>query len=182
MRATRGGKTERWTPPPFDADALQAAALRYVGRFATTRAKLVQYLRRKLRERGWAGEAAPDPDGVADRLVALGYIDDAGFAASRARAGAAKGVGARRLADTLRHDGIADEIARPLVDGHDAVAAALRFARKKRLGPWGPPLGDPKLRHRQLATMARGGHASAVARAVLAAPTVEAAEALAEAG
>ncbi|KTW08260.1 RecX family transcriptional regulator, partial [Sphingomonas sanguinis] len=38
---------------------LERLALRYVERFATTEGKLVDYLTRKLRERGWAGEGAP---------------------------------------------------------------------------------------------------------------------------
>jgi regulatory protein len=39
--------------PPLDQAALQELALRYVGKYATTRAKLRAYLGRKLRERGW---------------------------------------------------------------------------------------------------------------------------------
>ncbi|HYZ48955.1 MAG TPA: RecX family transcriptional regulator, partial [Sphingomonas sp.] len=41
---------------PLDAPALERFALRYVERYATTRARLADYLSRKLRERGWAGE------------------------------------------------------------------------------------------------------------------------------
>ena len=37
---------------PLDAAALDRLALRYVERFATTRGKLADYLRRKMRERG----------------------------------------------------------------------------------------------------------------------------------
>ena len=38
--------------------------------------KLERYLVRKLRERGWAGESAPDAAGLALRMAALGYVDD----------------------------------------------------------------------------------------------------------
>ena len=39
---------------------MQDLALRYVGKYATTRAKLAAYLARKLRERGWDGQREPD--------------------------------------------------------------------------------------------------------------------------
>ena len=58
-------------PRPLDAAALDQLALRYVERFATTRGKLADYLRRKVRERGWQG-APVDPASVAERMAALG--------------------------------------------------------------------------------------------------------------
>ena len=57
--------------PPLDEDALQALALRYAARFATSRAKLSAYLARKLAERGWGGDAPPDPDALIARLADL---------------------------------------------------------------------------------------------------------------
>src|SRR3546814_652087 len=68
---------------PLDAAALDRLALRYVERFATTRAKLAAYLARKIRERGWAG-ARVEPAEVASRMAALGYVDDRAFAEARA--------------------------------------------------------------------------------------------------
>ena len=65
--------------PPLDAAALDRLALRYVERFATTRGKLADYLRRKVRERGWTGPDA-DPQAIAERMAGLGYIDDRQFA------------------------------------------------------------------------------------------------------
>ena len=50
------GMTGKRPPPPLDEDALRELALRHVARFATSRGKLLAYLNRKLRERGWAGE------------------------------------------------------------------------------------------------------------------------------
>ena len=41
--------------PPLDPEGLERLGLFYAGRYATTRAKLAAYLRRKLRERGWSG-------------------------------------------------------------------------------------------------------------------------------
>ena len=52
--------------PPLDQPALERAALRYVERYATTRAKLVAYLTRKLRERGADGAVALKLSGGGD--------------------------------------------------------------------------------------------------------------------
>src|SRR5579864_698448 len=48
------------SPAPLDRERLEEMALRYVGRFATTKAKLTAYLWRKVRERGWNEEEKPD--------------------------------------------------------------------------------------------------------------------------
>ena len=41
--------------------------MHYVGRFATTRAKLATYLRRKLHERGWESTRDPDVSALIER-------------------------------------------------------------------------------------------------------------------
>ena len=71
--------------PPLTAAKLDELALHYVGRFATSRSKLTTYLKRKLRERGWEGQAEPDLDGLAAKLARLGYVDDRAYAVSKAR-------------------------------------------------------------------------------------------------
>ena len=72
---------------------LNELALAYVGRFATTRAKLRDYLQRKVRERGWDGAAAPDSrHGRALRRD--GYVDDEAYALSKSRSLTGRGYGA----------------------------------------------------------------------------------------
>ena len=63
--------------PPLDSKRVEELAIRYVGRYATTRAKLTAYLARKVRERGWIDEREPNFDALADRFCELGYVDDA---------------------------------------------------------------------------------------------------------
>ena len=98
----------RRAPPPLDRESLDRLALRYVERFATSRAKLADYLRRKVRERGWDGPAS-DPKALADRFAELGYIDDRAFAEARARSMARRGLGERRIAVAFRAAGIEAE-------------------------------------------------------------------------
>lgn len=150
---------------PLDRAALERLALRYVERYATTRGRLAQYLARKIRERGWAEEAAADPAALADRLAGLGYIDDRAFAESRAAAMGRRGLGARRVAHALRYAGIDAEDAEAIAPAIEAetVATALEFARRKRIGPFAREAPDPKGRERQVAAMVRAGHAPSLA-------------------
>ena len=80
-------------------------ALFYVGRFATTRAKLSTYLNRKVRERGWDGAAPPEVDELVERLAASGLIDDALYAQSKARSLTERGYGIGRVCQTPSRGG-----------------------------------------------------------------------------
>lgn len=162
---------QRRSAPPLDARRLEELALRYVGRYATTRAKLVQYARRKLRERGWAGDDEPDLDAIAARFAELGYVDDRAFALAKESSHSARGLGRRRLSMALRSAGVGEE------DGADALAAAargaldsaLRLARRRRLGPFaGSAPESPRDRDKALATLVRGGHGFDLAKAIVA--------------
>lgn len=156
----------RKPPPPLTQATLERMALRYVERFATTRAKLLEYLRRKLRERGVDGPI--DPEALADRMVELRYVDDRMFAEARAAAMARRGLGPRRVRDALRHAGVAGDDVVTLdeaIDG-DAEATALAFARRRRIGPFAPEPVERDQRERQIAAMVRAGHAPTLARRI----------------
>lgn len=158
--------------PALDPKALEALALRYVERFATTRAKLRAYLARKVRERGWEGERDPDLEGIAERFAAQGYVDDSAYALAKSQALSSRGFGKRRLFDKLRVAGVAEadsEGAREHAE-EQAVSAALRFAERRRLGPFAASARDPKEREKALAAMIRAGHPFALAREILALP------------
>jgi regulatory protein len=154
--------------PPLDSNRLEELALRYVARFATSRAKLRAYLSRKVRERGWSGSVEPDLDGLADKICRLGYVDDAAYALSKAQSLSGRGYGKRRLSQKLQVDGIGEEDAAPALDHADsaAVESALRFARRRRLGPFGAGSDDPKQREKAIAAMIRAGHPFGLSRAI----------------
>lgn len=153
---------------PLDAAALERLALHYVGRYATTRAKLAGYLRRKIEERGWAGEETPSVEALVVRAAALGYVDDRAFAASRAAALARRGYGARRRADALRAAGIEPEDRAAAIDAdEDEMTSAFAFARRRRIGPFARAPMDDVVRRRAFAALLRAGHAPGVAARVL---------------
>jgi len=167
--------TGKRLPPPLDEAALRDMALRHVARFATSRGKLLAYLTRKLRERGWGGEQPADPEGLADRFVDLGYIDDACYAVMKSAALVRRGYGARRIDETLRAAGIAAED-REQADARtrdDSWAAAEQFARRKRIGPFAAATPDQKQRDKAIAAFLRAGHGYDVARRWVDAPPGE---------
>lgn len=158
----------RKPPPPLDAETLTAIAIRYVERFQTSRARLLRLLQQKLRQRGWKeGLPPPEPGAIADRMVELGFVNDTSFAEARTRGLTRRGMGAGRVRAALAACGIDTDTSSEALKGHDPLAAALDFARRKRLGPFGPPVTDPKARNRQMGAMARAGHPQTLARAIL---------------
>ncbi|KZE10930.1 MULTISPECIES: regulatory protein RecX [Sphingomonas] len=156
--------------PPLDQPALERAALRYVERYATTRAKLVAYLHRKLRERGREGEI--DVDALADRMAELRYVDDRAFAEARVASMTRRGLGARRVRDALRQAGVGEEETSEFHDTLEegAEGAALAFARRKRIGPFATVPVERDRREKQIAAMVRAGHAPALARRIVGLP------------
>ena len=178
---------KRRNSAPLDQTALRDLALSYVARFSTTQAKLADYLRRKIRERGIAEDAdSLDVEAVVERLVELGYVDDAAFAQARSASLLRKGYGGRRVDQALRAAGIEES-----TRGHfapDEVRArrsALLLAKKRGFGPFGRDFGpeggiDLGKREKQIAAMVRAGHDFSSAKAMVDAVSTEEAEQWAE--
>jgi regulatory protein len=160
-------KREKKPVPPLDSAALERLALRYVERFSTTRAKLVTYLQRKIRERGWEG---PDRDAVAivEKFAELGYIDDRAFGEARAAAMGRRGLGQRRVTGALRQAGLNEADSAAIVPEVEdrALETALAFAKRRRIGPFALEQADAPQREKQIAAMIRGGHGFTIARKI----------------
>jgi regulatory protein len=154
--------------PPLTAAKLEEMALNYVGRFATSRSKLLAYLHRKLREQGWEGDAEPPLEDLANRMVRLGYVDDRSFALSKARSLTGRGYGERRVRQALMIAGIDESAGADAVQlaEEEAVASALRFASRRSIGPYRASRPTPQERERALSAMVRAGHRFALARAI----------------
>ena len=161
--------------PPYDAAGLERIALDYAARYATTRAKLSAYLRRKLRERGWDGEDAPPVEALVARFSERGYVDDRAFASARTDSLLRRGYGARRIGTALRAAGIDADVAGELREriGAGAEEAALLYARRKRIGPFAGRVPDPAEKRRWIASMARAGHSIDLVLRVLGAEAEE---------
>lgn len=188
MKQGSGRSSRARRPPvPLGRAALEELALGYVARFATSAGRLEQYLRRKLRERGWAeagsGGLEDAVAAIVERAIANRYVDDAGFAQGRSRSLTRRGYGPRRVEAALREAGIADDVraaARP--DERRQRQAALDMARKRGFASFGKDepgasedlsgherLAQSRARQdKQLAAMLRAGHSFEIARTVLA--------------
>lgn len=180
-RAGTGGgrRRERTPPPPLDGPGLEALALTYVARFATSKGKLSDYLKRKVRERGWADGAEPaDIAAIAARLAERGYVNDAGYAQAQGEGLRRRGYGARRIESALDHAGIAPAL-RIAARGTETERrrAALAFARRKRIWPYSAMRPDqPAVRQKQMAAFLRAGHGLDHVRRVMDAHSLEDAE------
>jgi regulatory protein len=166
-------------PKPLNPEKLRDLALHYVGRYATSRAKLTSYLQRKLRERGWAeGAALPDIEELVADFDRLGYVDDVAYANSRSRALTQRGYGLRRVSEELRAKGIEEHHGTEALDQAAAEQwrSADHFARRKRIGPYAAEQAAPEIRQKQLQAFLRAGHSFDIAKAFVHAQPGEAIE------
>jgi regulatory protein len=177
MNRRTSKQRERCPPKPLDPARLEELALAYVARFATSAAKLEDYLRRKLRERGWEGENDPPVKALAARFVESGFVDDLAYARSKSGSLLRRGYGQRRIGQALHAAGIAEEVREEVRAGEgEQRRAALAMARKRGFGPYGLEQPDRDRREKQIAAMLRAGHRLDSARELVDAPSVEVAE------
>lgn len=179
-----------------DRTSLHDAALRHLARYATTQAGLMRVLARRIDR--WARATQADPEAIAPlialaqaevaALAASGLVDDAAFAASRARTLIRAGRSRRAVVAHLAQRGVeAGTLAATIPDDADAeLAAALLMARKRRVGPFAPPGAAPDTdapgdmdapaRRKALGMLARAGFSQDTARRALAMDRAEAEE------
>ncbi|MFK4871715.1 hypothetical protein ACI3K3_06800, partial [Novosphingobium sp. ZW T3_23] len=87
------------------------------------------------------------------------------------------GYGARRVGEALGHAGLAEELREEVRPDEAAErSAALVLARRRRLGPFASELPDRPLREKHIAAMLRAGHRLDIARRIVEADDVDAAE------
>jgi regulatory protein len=163
-------KAERKRREPLNTERLRMLALAYVGRYATSCARLAAYLTRKIAERGWVDDSIPPVAELVTQFQSLGYVDDEAFAKTRSESLLRRGYGPNRLKVSLRVSGIGTDIIDRTanVDDEGALAAAMVFARRKRIGPYARDPATPDNRQKMIAALLRAGHSYEVSRKILA--------------
>ncbi len=163
--------------PAPDAASLRQAALTYLTRYSATQAGLLRVLVRRIDR--WARAAAAPSEaaaaakgaarGVVAQLAAIGAVDDALFAAGRARSLHRAGRSRRAITAHLQAHGVPAELATPPDDPAAELAAAVLYASRRRMGPFRPmsETPDPAQRTRDLARLARAGFPASIAGRVL---------------
>lgn len=163
---------------------LENIAKFHVERFATTATHLKRVLLHRMERAvrshgGEAGALVASIDAIVARFERTGVVDDARYAAGRA-------VALRRLGKSpgkIRALLIAKGVDRAVIEtalnataitesGNDAaLEAALAYAQRRRLGPFGKHEGDAEMRRKKatkdLGALARAGFSYAIAKRVL---------------
>lgn len=163
--------------------------MHYLERFAASTTGLRRVLMRKI-DRSvahWGGERAEhvaQVDTVMAKLTRLGYLDDQAYAAMKTRALNRQGKGSRAIRATLAAKGVEAETIAQALDGlaedhaEPDLEAAIRLARKRRLGPYRAPDKRAESRAKDLAALARSGFDFDIARRVIEAESPDTLEAL----
>jgi regulatory protein len=186
------------SPRPVTKARLHNIAVYYLERFSASREGVRQVLERRAYKA--QREHGGDPDQIAawiaevlDTLQGQGFLDDARYADNAARSLAARGHSLRAVRSRLTAKGVArdhiddallhlaEEIAQPGQDAADIdpdLAAAVAYARRRRLGPWRAPEVRDEFRTKDMGALARRGFSSETVRRVLAAADPDEAEEL----
>lgn len=182
MTASRKSRRKVTLKPPT-RESLRRAALRYLERYASSSGNLRQVLQRRLllaEHRGLehdCGEA--DIEEIVASLTALGLLDDRQYALDRAGALHRRGWSQQRIQADLAKKGLDKEevqaaFAKLREEEPDLeMAAALAFARRRRLGPFRAATLRAEHREKDLAKLARQGFAYETARRIIDAPDEE---------
>lgn len=189
-----GGK--RRQPLKATPEGLERSALYYLERYDSSSGHLRRLLRRKILLSAQVHGTDPEQGAAAvERLIArltgLGLLDDARYARERVRSLLARGTSAAMIRAKLRAKSLpaalieaaleADENAGP---GRE-LRAALRYAKRRRLGPYrleNRPGERAERRERDLAALGRQGFDYETARRVIDSEDPAALEAELEAG
>lgn len=187
MQEKRRKRPRRITP-----QYLERAALHHLERYATSSENLRRVLTRKvwkaarLAEEGSAvdeEEAAAWIEAVVEKLQRAGALDDRAYAEGRVVSLRRQGESARGIAMKLGAKGVPRETVEAALEldepENDDVAAAVAYARRRRLGPWRKPAEREERHDRDMAALARKGYRLELCRRVIEAPDVFAAEELA---
>ena len=128
-----------------------------------------------------AGAAAVDD--IVQRFARSGIVDDAGYAEMRARSLFRRGASLRAIRYQLALKGVDERFVDAALDALRAeapdpdLAAAVAYARRRRIGPWRSGDRDG-FRDRDLAALGRQGFSYDIARRILEADSPEACEAM----
>lgn len=169
-------------PKKVTAQYIENAGAHYLGRFASSSANLRRVLMmkvdRSVRHHGTdLEEGVKFVDAVIEKFERLGFLNDRAFAEMRARSLHGRGTPIRGIRFKLAQQGLSesdiDNALEGLIEEEEVpdldLAAAVRLAERRRLGPFGSD--DPEERHakrdRDLGRLARAGFSYDVASRII---------------
>lgn len=165
------------TAKPLTKDRLERSALRYLERFGATAQSLRRVLMRKVVRAGAetgadVAEGAHLVEVLISRYLECGLLDDRLFAEGRGRSLLRRGQPVRAIRQTLSRKGVADEdidaaletVTADLADTDADWAAAVAYARRRRIGPFRPAEDRAAMREKDMARLGRAGFSWEMAR------------------
>lgn len=182
-RSESGPGGRRKGPKPATPERLEKAAYHYLERFATSAENLRRVLMRRVDRSAMLhgtdrAEGAAAVDALVVRFLKVGLLDDRTYAEARAASLHRQGKSARAIRQQLGQKGVDAEIVAAALETlveeagteRTDLAAAVNYARRRRIGPW--RLGDrDAARERDLAALGRQGFSYDTARRVIEAET-----------
>lgn len=166
-------------PRKITPQRLANIALHYLERYASSSENLRRVLERRVYKaslyhddldveaaHGWI-------DDLIQRYQRAELLNDQAYAESRARSLMARGVATRAIRLKLREKGIDAETIDHALDAlieeapDPELHAAIKLARRRRLGPYGDPAKREDRKDRDLAAMARAGFSYDMARRIV---------------
>jgi regulatory protein len=180
-----GGARSRGRPRRLTPEALERAALAYLERYSASadslRRVLLRRVERSHRVHGTdRNEGAAWVESLVQRYRDAGVIDDRRFAEFRAASLRRQGRSRRAIAEALALKGVDRDLANAALAAADAntpepeLAAALAYARRRRLGPFRPVKLRAAKRDLDLAALGRAGFSYDVARRIVEATSPDA--------
>ena len=169
--------TGRRIPRKINPARLERIALAYLERYASSTENLRRVLMRRVKRSAEHHDTDPEDgavmvDELLRRYQEVGLLDDDAYARMRTtslhRRGASKRLIRVQLASKGVESAIIGKALEALAAEHENadLAAACRYARRRRLGPWRTRDRDDS-RERDLAALARQGFSYDVARRVI---------------
>lgn len=183
----------RKPPKRITVPRLQRITAYYLERYTSSVGNLRRLLLQRVRRSAEHHQEDPEPwielvEQELSRLQRIGMLNDAAYARDKARSLVRRGNGARQVRAKLQAKAVPAALIDSALAGIAAemdvdpeLAAAVKYARRRRLGPFGPEK-DPEARQKDLQRFARAGFSFDLARQVLDAPDVESLSAAIDAG
>jgi len=178
-------KTGRPTPRKITPARLENIALHHLDRFATSANNLRRVLSRRAQKSAYhhedtdLEECATWIDNLISRYQECGLLDDPAYARAQAISHNRRGKSLRAIRALLSQKGVTapdiDVALEGLNEDHvDAdLAAAIAYARRRRIGPYRTKDIDDKGLEKELSALARSGFSYGIARRIVTAETVE---------
>jgi len=170
---------KRKIPRKATRSHLENAALHYLGRFATSSQNLKHVLLRRVARSTHHHDTDPDEgavwvDEIVARFLDSGLLDDRVYANGRVRSLHARGNSRKVIRMKLRAKGVEMDLIDGALDaigdegnGDVDLIAALRLAKRRRLGPYRNSGHREGCREKDMAALARAGFSYHIARQII---------------